>query len=591
MKHVRDGFTDAVRMVTATRRTHVIRLLCIGAVALSLAACHTPGAPKPDSAAAPASATSSATGAPPAPAAPGAPLFNNLGSYTRSVTTTSDQARRYFVQGMMLTYGFNHAEAGRSFREAARLDPQCAACWWGAALVLGPNINLPMADTDVAEAWSASRKALSLIDNETPLERALIEALAKRYAEAAVPDRSSLDRAYADAMREVARQFPDDPDVLALFAESILDLSPWDYYQAGGQPKPTTVEAIRAIEHAIEVRADHPGALHYYIHAKEAADPDRAVVAADRLWHLAPGAGHLVHMPAHIYIRVGRYHDAVLSNLEATAADQSYIAQCNVQGFYPLAYYSHNWHFVWAGSTLEGNRKQALDGAAQTHHVMHGAPTDDPLFGPVLQHMMLAPVFAATRFAQWDAIDALPAPEAKHIYPTAIWHQARGTAAAARGDLAAAERELAEVQRILANPELKKLYISTPNTADVVVGVAERMLAGDIAARRKNYPAAIAALEEGLRLEDSLKYNEPEDWQYPVRLLLGAVLLDAGRPAAAESAYRGDLDKHRENDWALFGLEQALRAQKKTAAADEVHARFEKAWAYSDVKLTASVLR
>jgi hypothetical protein len=457
--------------------------------------------------------------------------------------------------------------------------------------VLGPNINLPMSPTDVPEAFAASRKALALIDNESPVERALINALAKRYADTASPDRSALDLAYANAMREVAKQFPDDADVQALFAESLLDLSPWDYYLPDGKPKPTTVEVVAAIERAKTLNPQHPGALHYYIHALEASDPDRAVDEADRLWHLAPGAGHLVHMPAHIFIRVGRYHDAVVSNLEASAADKGYIEACRVQGFYPLAYYPHNWHFVWAGSTLEGNRKQALEGASQTHHVMHGAPVDDPVFGPVLQHMMLAPVFAAVRFAQWDAIDALPQPDAKQIYPLAIWHHARGMALAARGDLPGAQKELAEIKRIQANPELPKLYISTPNTADKVVAVAAGMLAGDIAARGKNYPAAIAALEEALRVEDSLKYNEPEDWQYPVRLMLGAVLLDAGRPVAAEAAYRGDLEKHRENGWALFGLEKALRAQKKTAAADEVHKRFEAAWQYADVQLTASVLR
>lgn len=538
--------------------------------------------------------TSAATSTPAAQAqapAHGAPLFDNLGHFNRKITTASAEAQRYFNQGMLLTYGFNHAEAGRSFKEAARLDPQCAVCWWGAALVLGPNINLPMSDSDVPEAYAASRKALALVDNESPVERALIDALTKRYAETATPDRSQLDLAYANAMRAVAKQFSDDPDVLALFAESLLDLSPWDYYLRDGKPKMTTVEAVQAIERAKTLNPDHPGALHYYIHALEASDPDRAVDEADRLWHLAPGAGHLVHMPAHIYIRVGRYHDAVVANLEASAADKGYIEACRVQGFYPLAYYPHNWHFVWAGATLEGNRKQALEGASQTDHVMHGAPVDDPAFGPVLQHMKLAPVFAAVRFAQWDAIDALPKPDPKYIYPTAIWHHARGMASAARGDLAGADRELAEMRRIQADPELAKLHISTPNTADKIVAIGVGMLAGDIAARRKSYPLAIAALEEALHTEDSLGYNEPEDWQYPVRLMLGAVLLDAGRPVAAEAAYRGDLERHRDNGWALFGLEKALRAQNKTAAADEVHQRFEKAWQYADVKLTASVVR
>jgi tetratricopeptide (TPR) repeat protein len=579
-----------------------VRMLCVVAGMLAVVGCQTTSAPSKSGSAPPAagpaqpsetaSASSADAGSAPGSAgAPGAPLFDNLGSFKRPITTSNPQAQRYFNQGMLLTFGFNHAEAGRSFREAARLDPQCAMCWWGAALVMGPNINLPMSPDDAPEAYSASRKAMGLLDNETPVERALVNALAKRYAEAAAPDRSALDLEYANAMRDVAKQFPNDADVQALFAGSLMDLSPWDYYLADGKPKPTTVEVVQAIEQAKTLNADHPGALHYYIHALEASDPNRAVDEADRLWHLAPGAGHLVHMPAHIYIRVGRYHDAVVSNLEASAADKGYIEACKVQGFYPLAYYPHNWHFVWAGSTLEGNRAQALEGASQTHHVMHGAPVDDPTFGPVLQHMMLAPVFAAVRFAQWDAIDALPQPDAKQIYPTAIWHHARGMARAARGDLSGAERELAEVKRIQANPELAKLYVSTPNTADKLVAVAAGMLAGDIAARRKQYPAAIAALEGALRAEDSLRYNEPEDWQYPVRLFLGAVLLDAGRPVAAEAAYRGDLERHPENGWALFGLEKALRAQNKSAAADEVHKRFETAWKYADVKLTSSVLR
>jgi tetratricopeptide (TPR) repeat protein len=556
------------------------QVICAVAAALAITAC------KPSSPPTEGAATST-----PAAAKRGAPMFDNLGSFSRKITTQSADAQRYFNQGLILTYGFNHAEAARSFREAARLDPKCAMCVWGASLVLGPNINLPMAETDVPEAYSAAHKAQELLDDETPVEKALVNALGKRYAEKPIQDRSSLDLAYADAMRDVAKQFPDDPDVLALFAESLLDLSPWNYYLPDGKPKPTTLEAVAAISHAKELNGEHLGALHYQIHALEAVSPKDAEASADKLLHLSPGAGHLVHMPAHIYIRVGRYHDAVLSNIEATTADKNYIAACNVQGFYPLAYYSHNWHFVWAGSTLEGNSKQAIDGASQTHHVMHGAPVDDPAFGAVLQHMMLAPVFAAVRFAQWDSLDALHQPDPKHIYPVAIWHHARGMAKAAKGDLAGAESELAELKKIQANPELAKIYISTPNTADKIVAVSAGMLAGDIAYRRKNYPAAIAALEGALRAEDAIAYNEPEDWQYPVRLLLGAVLLDAKRAVAAEAAYRGDLEKHPENGWALFGLEQALRAQKKTAAADDVHKRFETAWKYADVKLTSSVLR
>jgi tetratricopeptide (TPR) repeat protein len=563
------------------------RIILTSLVSLLVVGCQSAPAPAPTPApvAAPAPA--------PAPAIPEvkAPLFNDLGTYTRSVSSQSELARKYFSQGMTLTFGFNHAEAARSFREAARLDPQCAACYWGVALVLGPNINLGMQDTDVPEAYSASRKAMELAGNASPVERALIEALVKRYAEKPVQNRADLDKAYADAMREVARRYPDDPDVLALFAESVMDLSPWDYWLPDNKPKDTTVGMIAALERSMQLNPEHPGALHYYIHAMEKVNPDKAVVAADRLWHLVPGAGHLVHMPAHIFIRVGRYKDAVDSNLQASAADKSYITQCNVQGFYPLAYYPHNWHFVWAAATLQGSKAQALEGAMHTDHLTHSAPKGDPAYGGVFQHMALAPVFAATRFGAWDRIDAMAKPDAAQIYPIGMWHHARGSAAAARGDSAAAEKELQEVKRILADPALAKIYISTLNTADKTLGIAERMLTADLAARRKDYKTAIAALETAVSIEDSLAYNEPEDWHFPARLPLGQVLLDAGRPVAAEAAFRGDLAKHRENGWALYGLEKALRAQGKTADADAVKRRFDAAWKDADVTLVAAVIR
>jgi tetratricopeptide (TPR) repeat protein len=521
----------------------------------------------------------------------GAPLFEGLGSYQRDVTTKNELVRRYFNQGMVFTYGFNHAEAARSFREAARLDPQCAACWWGVALVLGPNINLPMMETDNAEAYAASQKAASLARKASPVERALIQALTKRYAKNPPADRSDLDRAYANAMRQVAQQFPNDADVLTLFAESLMDLSPWNYWLPDGTPRDATREVLQALEKAIELNPEHPGALHYYIHATEQVMPEKAVDAADKLWHLAPAAGHLVHMPSHIYIRVGRYHDAVLANLEAGKADQRYIAQCNVQGFYPLLYHPHNWHFVWAASVFEGNREQALAAAAEADHLMHGYSQDDEMFGPVVQHFALTPLFAAVRFAQWDRIDAMQKPDPKLIYPTAMWHQARGSAFASRGDFEAAERERAEVAKLLANPELEKVQISPNNNARQVVAVAERMLAGDIAARRKDYSAAIAALKEAVRNEDALGYNEPEDWHYPVRQMLGAVLLEAGKPAEAVVVYEEDLKKHPENGWSLFGLEKALRQLGKTQEADAVKKRFEAAWKYADVELKESVVR
>jgi tetratricopeptide (TPR) repeat protein len=522
----------------------------------------------------------------------GAPLFADLGAHTRPISTRVPLAQRYFNQGLVLAYGFNHREAARSLREAARLDPECASCWWGVALVLGPNINLPMLPSDAPEAYAAAQKALALSERATPVEQALIRALSQRYAMPPPVDRAPLDRAYADAMRAIAQQNPDDPDVLALYAEAVLDTSPWNYWATPEQPKPGFGEAIGALERAIDVEPDHPGALHYYIHAVEAsAKPERALPAADRLRALGLGTGHLIHMPSHIYIRTGRYHDAVLANLIAGKADDEYVAQCNVQGFYPVVYHPHNWHFTWAGSTFEGNRKLALESAEKPHHLMENQSAADPLLGSVVQHFRLTPLFAQARFAQWDAILAAPEPEAETPYMLAIWHHARGLALGARNDLNGARRELSALQAIVRSGELRAIGISPNNNAQQVAEVAERVLAGDVAWRSSDPGAAIAAFREGVALEDRLGYNEPEDWYYPVRLLLGAVLLEAKRPAEAEAAYREDLAKHPENGWALFGLAQSLTAQKKDEEASDARRRFRAAWRHSDVELTASVVR
>ncbi len=278
-----------------------------------------------------------------------APLFNDLGNYSVKITTDEPLAQRFFDQGLMLTFGFNHAEAARAFREAARLDPECAMCYWGIEFVLGPNINAPMFDEAVPEAYAASQKAQALAGTTTAREQALIGALVRRYAPPPVQDRSSLDRAFADAMREVARQYLDDHEVQTFFAESLMDLSPWNYWMPNGAPKPATVEMITALERVQAANPQHAGANHLYIHVIEASpNPGRAEGAADRLGPLAPGAGHLVHRPSHIHIRLGRYHDAAVANIKAGEADTSYIAQCQAQGVYPLLYHPHNWHFLWA---------------------------------------------------------------------------------------------------------------------------------------------------------------------------------------------------------------------------------------------------
>lgn len=526
----------------------------------------------------------------PAKARP-APLFEHLGTYTRPVSTRNALAQRYFSQGLILTYGFNHAEARRSFLAALSLDPKCAMCAWGAGLVLGPNINLAMQESDNAEAYRMAQESQRLASGASAVERALIQALAVRYQPQWTSDRSALDRAYADAMRQVSRNFPNDPDVQALFAESLMDLYPWNYWEAGGVARGETREAIAAIQQAIALQARHPGALHFMIHLMEEVRPEDGVAAADALRGLVPDAGHLVHMPGHIYLRVGRYADSLKINIEASKADESYINQCQVQGFYAVGYHPHNWHFVAVSASMLGNREQAMLGADKTGHLMHGRAYGDPVMGLTVQHFDMIPMMTAARLGLWDKVLATPAPSQAGDYAAGLWHFARGVALAARGDGAAAKAELAALQKILANPELANAYVSVRNTAKGILAVGERYLAGDLLLRERQYDAAIATLRQAVVNEDALGYNEPEDWNHPARLLLGTAYLQAGQPANAEIAFRGDLARHPENGWALFGLERSQRALGNEAGAAEAQRRFTAAWRQADVTLADAVIR
>lgn len=520
-----------------------------------------------------------------------APLFSDLGSYSVPITTDQPLTQRFFDQGLILTFGFNHAEAGRSFREAARLDPDCAMCYWGIAYVLGPNINMPMVPDAVPEAYSAAQRASELAPKARPREQALIGALRQRYAAQPSDDRTALNRAYADAMREVARQYPDDNEIQTFFAESLMDLSPWDYWLPSGEPKPATVEAIAALERVRTANPDHVGANHLYIHAIEASsNPGRAEDAADRLAPAVPGAGHLVHMPSHIYIRVGRYYDGAVVNIKAGEADMSYIAQCQAQGVYPLIYHPHNWHFLWASATFAGKKEWAERGALKTRELMGTHHYDDPMFGPYIQHFWVAPLYHQVRFAEWDVILATAEPQ-NFPYPRAVWHYARGMAYAGKGDLDAATGELDAMDQYVDDPELAKVTVSALNNAAQLASIARLVLDGSIEARRKNYNESIAILKKAVALEDQLGYNEPEDWHYPVRQILGAVQLDAGAAVDAERSYREELARHAENGWSLFGLQQTLVLQGRNAEAQAVGERFKRAWAHADTALTASVIR
>ncbi|MFN8177710.1 MAG: hypothetical protein U0167_07280 [bacterium] len=519
-----------------------------------------------------------------------APFFDGLGHVDFKITTNSPTAQLYFSQGLLLAYGFNHAEAARSFREAVKLDPTCAMGWWGIALVLGPNINAPMEPTDNPEAWKALNKAHEFSHLASSKEQALIGALLKRYVAAAPQDRASLDVAYADAMREVARQYPDDVDVLTLAAEARMDTHPWDYYDRKTfEEHAWTPEIVNLLEMALKLNPDHPGANHFYIHAVEASkNPERALPCAERLGKLCPGQGHLVHMPSHIYIRTGQYHDGSAVNEKAIQADDAYVASCHAQGIYPLAYRTHNHHFLWTTATFEGRSAVALEAARHTAALVAKEMYHDPVAGGMMQHWSCIPLFGMVRFGWWKDILLEPEPSEDLVYPRAVRHFARGLAFERTGHPKEADAELAALREAAKDSTLKSLTILNLNTTEALVDIAERVLTGEIASSRGKHDEAVAALRDAVAKADGLTYDEPPDWFFPVRQNLGAALLAAKKPAEAEAVYREDLQLYPDNGWSLFGLEQALSAEGKKADAADVHKRFQKAWAAADIQLTSS---
>ena len=512
-----------------------------------------------------------------------APRLQKLGTHVFPVSTKNKQAQLFMNQGLNLSYAFNHAEAGRAYREAARLDPDLAMAYWGEALALGPNINAPMDPSNEPKALEVIQKAVSLKAKASPREQALIDALTQRYSGRA-EDRKARDRAYADAMREVHLRFPDDQDIAMLYVESVMDLRPWGYWTRDGTPYERTAEIVALTEQVIARNPQHPGALHLYIHLMEAYQAEKAEPAADRLQTLMPAAGHMVHMPAHIYQRVGRYADAARSNEMAIAADEDYISQCRAQGLYPMAYYPHNLHFLWFAATAEGRSKLAIEAARKAASQVN----DETLKAvPLLAGFRVVPYYALTRFGKWDEMLREPEPPATSAYLRGMWHYARGTAFLGKGQTDSADQELAKLDEIMADKSLDQPLFS-PNTGRQVLSIAREVLAGEITAAKKNYDSAIAHLERAVRLEDALVYTEPAEFHYPPRHALGAVLVEANRPAEAETVYWEDLKRNRENGWALFGLMQALKAQGKNEEAALVESRFKKAWARADITPTSS---
>ena len=518
----------------------------------------------------------------------GAPVFQGLGAHKHPISTRVPKAQMYFDQGVNLLFGFNHAEAIRSFREAARLDPDCAMCWWGIAFALGPNINLPMQPDAIAPALAALQRAEALKDKASPEGRAWIDALATRYSADPKADRHAMDGAFAAAMGALWKAHPEDLDAGTFYAEAMMDTQPWDYWELDGKtPKGHASEIVATLEDVIKRDPNHPGALHLYIHALEATTaPERAEAAADRLETLMPGAGHIVHMPSHIYYRVGRYEDAAHVNELAAKVDEDYIAACRSQGFYPLGYYGHNIHFIWTSSEMQGRYGAAI--AAARRLVKAVDPINAALHvAPQAELYAFTPIATELRFEKWDNVLAEPAPPKALILDAAVDLYAKGTALAAKGDVAGASARRDELKALIAVSDFSR-YDGAAMPAKAMANLGLALLEGEIARAKGDVSAAVEHFRAAYQLQLSLPYTEPPWWHQPVAHVLGAALLQAGRAAEAEAVYRESLKSYRDDGWALFGLAQALDAQGKRDEAAHVRGEFAAAWAHADVKLTSS---
>lgn len=583
-------------MRSLVRPLHLAGLLC--SVTLFDAGCA--GRRGADSAEAPIGTsvtTAASDGRAPRPSAPpasirrlaeGAVQLDGLGRHRRVVHATAE-AQRYFDQGLALTYGFNHDEAARSFARAAEIDPSCAMCFWGAALVLGPNYNVPMLPHRAEAAWAALERARLLVERapgaEKPADRALVLALTRRYKGPEAVPPAAMQRyseAYAAAMRDVARRYPVDDDVQVLFAESLMDVKPWKLWTLEGDPTPGTPEIVATLERVLARSPEHPGANHYYIHAVEASrHPEAAEPVADRLTELMPGAGHIVHMPAHIYQRVGRYADASDANERAVSVDVATMRRAKPTGYYPM-YLGHNYGFLAFSASMEGRRAVALSAARESAKAMPPGMID---MMPGMDFFVSEPLLAMVRFGAWDELLREPRPDAKYLVHAGFWLHAHGMALAAKGRLDEARKDLAELERVRAATPAE--LAASNNAARDVLAVAAKVLEARIATRGKQ-PNALAIWSDAVALADRLAYAEPDDWFYPVRHFQGAALLDAGRAEEAEVVYREDLRRHPHNGWALFGLAKSLSTQRRAAEAAQVRAEFDRAWKRADITLTST---
>ncbi|PKB15661.1 M48 family metallopeptidase [Flavobacterium sp. 5] len=521
-----------------------------------------------------------------------APLFKGMDIIDYPIRTKNPEAQKYFNQGLAFAFGFNHAEAARSFYYATKLDSQSAMCFWGYAYVLGPNYNAGMDSDNYQRAYKAIQQAIKLSGNASAKEKALIDALSKRYVEKPVEDRHSLDIAYSKAMKGVAEKFPDDTTIATLYAESIMNLHPWDLYDKNGVAKKWTPEIESILENVLKREPKHIGANHFYIHAVEASNtPQRGNASADLFDKgLAPNSGHLVHMSSHIYIRTGEYHKGTVANSNAVKKDSTYVTMCHAQGAYPLGYYPHNYHFMAACATLEGNYKWAILAANETSKLVHPKTMITPGWEG-LQHYYVIPYFVAIKFGKWDAILKMKLVSDTIKYPVGVAHYAKGMAYLGKKDITRAKTELAALEIIANDPNMKKITIWNINSVDNILHIGSKVLKGEILASEENFAQSISLLKEAIAIEDKLNYNEPPDWFFSVRHHLGAVQIEAGKYNDAIKTYQEDLKKFPNNGWAQQGLKLAYEKQNNQAKAKETAALIAKSWAYADVKITTSRIK
>lgn len=515
-----------------------------------------------------------------------APIFKGLGNHSYKIVAKSARAQQYFNQGLRLLYGFNHGEAGRSFKAAVKADSTCAMAYWGLGMVLGPNYNAALKPELLKEIIDVMDKAVKFAPATSAREQALIRALAKRFPRTPVDDMTPHNAAYATAMKQAYEMFPADADIASLYADALMNEHPWNLWLKDGQPQPWTPEIIRVLEALLQKWPLHPGANHMYVHAMEASrQATKALPAANRLRNMMPAAGHMVHMPSHIYIRTGHYHDGVVVNEKASMADSNYISQCKVQNAYALMLYPHNIHFLAACAFLEGNSKKAIDAAWRVARVTDKRYLHE---NTTLQHYYSIPYYVLVHLGKWDTLLQVRKPGESLKYPTAVWHYARGMAYAAKGSLKDAEQELSTLKKIANDKSLQSQLIWETNSAGDLVQIAMKMLSAEILAKREQYNSSIALLREAVEMEGKLTYQEPPDWFFSVRHSLGHVLVKAGRFAEAEQVYRDDLITFPGNGWALMGLYNSLVGQQKTAEAKKVKARFDEAWKHADIRINSS---